>query len=144
MTTMSLWEPMREGLSLREAINKLFEDSVVSPGSTAQATRGMVMDVIETADAFVVKASLPGCDKDKVDIGFQGDTLTVKALMNESSLPEGGRYLLRERFSGVVARSLTLPTHVNADQAHAEYKEGVLLLTLPKADSVKPRTIKIN
>ena len=64
--------------------------------------------------------------------------------MNESTVPEGGRYLLRERFSGQVARSVTLPIHVNADQAQADYRDGVLLLTLPKADSVKPRTIKLN
>ena len=143
MMCMNLWEPMREGLSLREAINKLFEDSVVHPGNTVQATRGMVMDVIETADAFLVRASLPGCDKDKVEISFQGDTLTVKAEMNEGSLQEGGRYLLRERLSGLVTRSVTLPTQVDADRAHAEYREGILHLTLPKADSVKPRSIKI-
>ena len=143
MMCMNLWEPMREGLSLREAINKLFEDSVVHPGNTVQATRGMVMDVIETAVAFLVRASLPGCDKDKVEISFQGDTLTVKAEMNEGSLQEGGRYLLRERFSGLVTRSVTLPTQVDADRAHAEYREGILHLTLPKADSVKPRSIKI-
>ena len=143
MMCMNLWEPMREGLSLREAINKLFEDSVVHPGNTVQATRGMVMDVIETAVAFLVRASLPGCDKDKVEISFQGDTLTVKAEMNEGSLQEGGRYLLRERLSGLVTRSVTLPTQVDADRAHAEYREGILHLTLPKADSVKPRSIKI-
>jgi len=102
------------------------------------------MDVVETADAFIIRASLPGSNKDQVEIGFQGDTLTVKAHVNEAALPEGGRYLMRERFSGQVARSLTFPTHVNPDQAIAEYKEGILILTLPKADSVKPRTIKIN
>ena len=145
MTTMSLWEPIREGLTLREAINRLFEDSVVTPGpAAAPATRQMALDVIESPDQFVVTASLPGCDKEKVEIHFQHDTLTIKA--HTEAMPEGDenkRYLLRERFHGQIARSIQLPVAVNADQARAEYKDGTLVLTLPKAESVKARTIKV-
>jgi HSP20 family protein len=142
MNTMSLFEPMREGLTLREAINRLFEDSFVSPAHVPMV-KSMTMDAVETPDAIVVTVSMPGCDKDKCEIHFQNDTLTIKADMTQPELPEGQRYLLRERFNGQNARSLTLPLAINADKAKAEYKDGILTLTLPKADSVKPRTIKI-
>lgn len=142
MTGLSIFEPMREAVTLREALNRLFEDSFVPP---AAPTRSLAMDVIETADAIIVKAALPGADKDKTDISFQGDTLTIKATIpNGDANAEGSRYLLHERFHGPVGRTLTLPVAVDADKASANYKDGVLILTLPKAESVKPRNIKVS
>jgi len=144
MTGLSVFEPVRDSMTLREAINRLFEDSFVPGGPTATPVRGMAMDVQETPDAFIIKANLPGADKEKVDIHFQGDTLTLKATISNGEASENSRYVLRERFHGQVARSLTLPVPVDADKANANYENGVLVLTLPKSEAVKPRTIKLN
>jgi HSP20 family protein len=154
MNTLSLWEPMRDSMTLRDAVNRLFEDSVVRPEALH---RSLPMDVLETPDHYTIKASLPGCTKDNVELHFQKDTLTIKARLGEPTAPksEGDakpevvvpkteRYLLRERFNGDVSRSLTLPVPIDVDKAHAQYKDGVLILTLPKAEAVKPRTIKVS
>ncbi|HEY3998552.1 MAG TPA: Hsp20/alpha crystallin family protein [Candidatus Xenobia bacterium] len=148
MNTLSLWEPLREGLTLRDAMNRLFEDSVVRPETL---TRSLPMDVLETPDTFTVKASLPGCSKEQVELNFQKDTLTIKAHLNPPApKPDNGevvkndRYLLRERFSGEVSRSLTLPMPVDVEKAVAKFVDGVLTLTLPKAEALKPRQIKVS
>jgi len=143
MTGLSLFEPMRDTVTLREALNRLFEDSFVPAGAPAGA-RSMPLDIVETADAFVVKASLPGTERDKIGIHFQNDQLTLKATLNESKLEEGHKWVLRERFVGDVTRSVTFPVSVDPDKASANYKDGILTLTLPKAESVKPRTIKVS
>lgn len=155
MNSLNLWEPTREALTLRDAVNRLFEDSIVRPDAL---NRSMPMDVMETGDSFVVKASLPGCTKEQVELHFQKDTLTIKAHLGEmpKQPAEGGepkqqvvtqdghRYLLRERFSGQITRSLTLPVPIDVEKAHATFKDGVLILTLPKSEAVKPRTIKVS
>jgi HSP20 family protein len=91
-----------------------------------------------------VIASLPGCSRDKVDIQFQKDTLTIKAMLNEpAELQEGIRYRVRERWSGEVSRTVNLAVPIDAEKAKATFRDGVLTLSLPKAESVKPRSIPI-
>jgi HSP20 family protein len=141
--SLSLWSA-QDGISLRDAMSRLLEDSFIPATSQmAPVSRTMPLDVIENAEGYVVKASLPGCDKEKVEVSFEDDTLSIKATLEEEALPEGSRSLLRERWYGQVARSVRLPIAVDPDKAKAEFKNGVLTLTLPKAESVKPRTIKI-
>lgn len=137
---ITLWDATKDQLSLRDAMNRLIEQSFV-PAPPNQG--GFALDVIETAEDFVVRASLPGCERDKINVSFQDDTLTISAQLNQSAVPEKSRYLLHERFAGEARRSLTLPVRVDADKAAADYKDGVLTLTLPKSEAVKPRTIKI-
>jgi HSP20 family protein len=138
---LTLWDPRKDSLSLRDAMNRLFEQSYVPASLGPQS--GLALDVIESADEFVVKAAMPGADKDKINVSFEDDTLTLHASLQNEVLSENSRFLLRERFSGEVRRSVTLPVRVDAEKAAAEYKDGILTLTLPKAESVKPRTIKI-
>jgi HSP20 family protein len=140
------WDPFREAVSLRDAMNVLFQDSFVRPGTAAASGGGLValpLDVCETDQAFVVKASLPGVKPDDVQITVHGDTLTIRGESKAEQEKKGEHWHLREQRYGTFQRSLTLATPVNSEKATADFEHGVLTLTLPKAESAKPRQIKI-
>lgn len=138
------WEPIREMMSLREAMNRLFEDSFVRPfGPAAAGGMQLAVDVIDTKDDVVVKATVPGLKPEDIDISLSGDILTIKGEFKAEEKKEGANYLRQERRYGAFERTLTLPTMVVADKARAEFENGVVTLTLPKAEEVKPKSIKI-
>lgn len=136
---LSVFEP-GNGLSLREAVNRLFEDSFVR----SERLPHLPVDVQETQEAILVKASIPGTTKDRIQVHYEKDFLTLQAEVVADNPPENGRYLLQERPHGNFSRTFRLPFPINVEAASAEYNDGVLLLTLPKQDSVKPRSIQIN
>lgn len=141
------WEPFKEMMSLREAMNRLVEDSFIRPGTwlspfDAEAM-GVAMDVIETKDNVIVKASVPGIKPEDIDVSVTGDVLTIKGETASEEKIEQGSYLRQERRFGKFERSLTLPTLVTADKAEAKFEHGVLTLTLPKAEQAKPKSIKV-
>src|SRR4051794_36381965 len=113
------WDPFREAISLRDAVNTLLQESFVRPGGLSapngQAT--LPLDVTETADEFVVKASLPGVKPEDVQITVLGDTLTIRGESKAEEEKQGEQWHLRERRFGAFQRSVTLSTPVNADQA---------------------------
>jgi HSP20 family protein len=139
----SVWEPM----SLRNAVNRLMEDSFVRPylGWTPSRDRdvpALPIDVLSTDEALVVTANVPGLSPDDVDITIEGDTLTIRGELKQSTV-EKGNWVMQERYRGPFRRVLTLNIPVQADKAEALFKDGVLTLTLPKADKVRPRIIKV-
>ena len=140
------WDPFRDAISLRDAMNALVQDSFVRPGNGAvqKASATLPLDVCETEHEFVIKAALPGVKPDDVQITVHGDTLTIRGDSTAEEEKKGEHWHLRERRFGTFQRSLTLATPVNSDKAQAHYDLGVLTLTLPKAESAKPRQIKIN
>lgn len=140
--TLDVFEPLREGLTLREAVNRLFEDSYVRPETTTRK-HSLPLDVRDTGDELVIRASLPGAHKEQVEINFQKDTLTIKGVLNGTPEEEQGRWLLRERWTGELTRTVVLPVAVDADKAKASFKDGILTLTLPKSEAVKPRSIPV-
>jgi HSP20 family protein len=138
------WAPFQEAISLRDAMNALFQESFVRPaGFPSPDGLGLPLDVCETENAFVVKASVPGARPEDVQITVQGDTLTIRGERKAEEERKGEHWHLRERSAGVFQRSLTLGTPFNADKAQAHYEHGVLTLTLPKAEESKPRQIRI-
>ncbi len=141
------WEPFKEMMSLREAMNRLVEDSFIRPGSwlapfDAEAL-SVAMDVIETKDSLIVKASVPGIKPEDIDVSVTGDVLTIRGETASEEKIEQGSYLRQERRFGKFERSLTLPSLVTADKADAKFEHGVLTLTLPKAEQAKPKSIKV-
>lgn len=86
---------------------------------------------------------MPGVKPEDIDITITGDTLTIKGEVKAEEKVEKANYIRRERRYGAFSRSLTLPTSVVAEKAKAEFENGVLTLTLPKAEEVKPKTIKV-
>jgi HSP20 family protein len=141
------WDPFNEMVSLRDAVSHLFEDAFIRPAGWPLPFEGaawsMPVDVIETKDQIVVKAAVPGVNPDEVDVSITGDTLTIKGETKAEEKFEEGSYLRKERRFGAFQRTLTLPVNVVADKAKAEFENGVLSLTLPKAEEAKPKSIKV-
>jgi HSP20 family protein len=144
--TIERWDPFREAISLRDAMNSLLEESFVRPGGMpAQAgSSPMPLDVGETEHEFVVKAALPGLKPEDVQIIVHGDTLTIRGESKAEEEKKGEHWHLRERRFGSFQRSVALTMPVNSDAAQAHFEHGVLTLTLPKSEAAKPRHIKIN
>ena len=146
MSQLTRWEPFRDLISLREAMDRLFEESVVRPrsGELARPTVGsLAVDMYETDEAVVVKSATPGVDPEDIDISITGDTLTIKGETKVEEEVEEENYVYRERRYGSFARSLTIPVPIQADEAEAEFEDGILTLTLPKAEEVRPKAIKV-
>lgn len=141
------WSPWREMTSLRQAMDELFEDSYVRPRRRRlEARRGggalrFPIDVYATPEDIVIVASLPGVTPDEVDVSIGGDTLTIRGELRPPL--ENVDYLIQERTSGPFSRSLTLNVPVEADEAEAVFENGLLTLTLPKAEETKPKAIKV-
>ena len=146
MADLIRWEPFRDLISLREAMDRLFEESFVWPRAGWLAPLGpetLAVDMYETDEDVVIKTSVPGVKPEDIDITITGDTLTIKGEVKAEEKVEKANYIRRERRYGAFSRSLTLPTSVVAEKAKAEFENGVLTLTLPKAEEVKPKTIKV-
>jgi len=146
--TVVRWNPWREAVTLREAMNQLFEESFVRPGPRRSQDEGLrerayrlPLDVYTTPEEIVVVASLPGLPPDEVGIAIEGDTLTIRGELRPPL--ENVEYLFQERGYGAISRTLTLNVPVEADKAEAVFENGVLTLTLPKAEETKPRVIKV-
>ena len=151
----SRWDPWNEFVSLRDAMNNLLEESFVSrprgesappaQQSAAAGTSGLALDIREGQDAFEVVASVPGVSPDDVEITVIGDRLRISGERRDDS--EGrdpnSRWILRERRFGSFERSVTLPAAVKPESASAEFRDGVLTITLPKADEARPRSIPV-
>ena len=146
MSNLVRWEPFRDLISLREAMDRLFEESFVQPRAgwpTLVGAGTLAVDVYETDDAVVVKSSIPAVKPEDVDVSITGDTLTIKGETKTEEEVKEENYIRRERRYGSFCRSLTIPLPVVADKAQAEFENGVLTLTLPKAEEVKPKAIKV-
>ena len=146
MTNLVRWEPFRDLVSLREAMDRLFEESFVQPRSGWLAPVGegtLAVDVYETDDAIVVKSAIPGVKPEDLDISLTGDTLTIKGETKGEEEVREETYIRRERRYGSFCRALAIPASVVADKAEAEFEHGVLTLTLPKAEETKPKAVKV-
>lgn len=144
MNTITRWNPARQMVGLREAMDRLFEDSVVR-GWSEQDSGALVyrlpIDAYSTDNEIIVKAAVPGVKPEAVEITVEGDTLTIRGEVPEE--PENVHTLLAERFHGRFARTLQLNIPVDADKIEATFESGVLTLTLPKAEEARPRVIKV-
>jgi len=142
--SMVRWEPFKDLMTLREAMDRLFEDSMVRPGPRWTATEArceLPLDVYTTGEELVIVASVPGINPEDVEITIEGETLTIKG---EIPGPvDNVSYAAQERPYGKFQRVLRLNIPVQADKAEATFDKGVMTLTLPKQEETKPRTIKI-
>jgi len=136
-------EPMHEMLTLREAMDRLFDDAFTRPLSLSGAAVMPAIDLYQTEDDVVVKAALPGLKADDVQISITGDTLSLCGEFKQDDEQKEATYHIREKRYGSFERSMTLPVEVQTDKAEADFKDGVLTITLPKAEAVKPKTINV-
>ena len=142
------WEPFREMVSLRDAVNSLLQESFVPPNDARSelgaTTFTLPVDITEAEDDFVVTASMPGIKPEDVQTTVLGDTFTIRGESTADDEQKGHNWLVRERRSGSFQRSVSLGTPINADKASAQFENGVLTLTLPKSEQVRPKQININ
>lgn len=143
MSNLIRWEPAREMMTLREAMDRLFDDAFTRPLSLRDGWSVPAIDMYQTDDEIVVKAALPGVKADEVQINITGEVLTLKDEMKHEEEKEEKAWHIREQRYGSFERSIVLPTDVVADKAKADFENGILTITLPKADEVKPRTITV-
>ena len=144
MSNLTRWEPVREMMTLREAMDRLFDDAFTRPinlrdgGWTAPA-----IDMYQTDDEVVLKAALPGFTADEVQINVTGDVLILRGELKHEEEKQDKSWHIREHRWGSFERSVALPTAVVADKANADFANGILTVTLPKAEEVKPKTISV-
>jgi len=144
MSNLTRWEPVREMMTLREAMDRLFDDAFTRPinlrdgGWSAPA-----IDMYQTDDEVVVKAALPGFKANEVQINVTGDMLTLKGDMQHEEEKKDKAWHIREQRWSAFERTVALPTAVVSDRASADFENGILTIKLPKAEEVKPRTITV-
>jgi len=145
MSNLIRWEPAREMMTLREAMDRLFDDAFTRPLSLRDgwSASAPAIDMYQTNDEIIVKAAVPGMKADDVQINVTGELLTIKGEMKEQEEKKEKAWHIREQRWGSFERSVALPTVVVADKAKAEFENGILTVTLPKAEEVKPKTITV-
>jgi HSP20 family protein len=145
------WEPARELASLQQEMNRLFSAffepgaAATGPGDGTSAVRRWIpaMDLVETGDAFVLKADLPGLEQDDVKLEVEDDVLTVSGERKAEHEDKREGYYRVERSFGSFRRSLTLPEGVDAESVTASFDKGVLEVRIPKPEERKPRKVAI-
>jgi HSP20 family protein len=145
------WEPFRDLMGLQERMNRLFDESYRGTRTAGNADEWALggswapaVDIYEQDGNIVMKAELPGVDPKAVDIRLENNTLTLRGERKLDKEVKEDNYHRVERAYGTFSRSFTLPTVVDQGNIKAEYKDGVLKLTLPKREEAKPRQIQIN
>jgi HSP20 family protein len=143
MSNIIRWEPVREMMTLREAMDQLFNDAFTRPVGMKGGSVVPAIDLYQNNDEVVVKAALPGLKADDVQISVTADVLTLRGEFKQENEQKDATYHIREQRYGSFERSVMLPSKVQSDKAKADFENGVLTITLPKAESVKPRTVSI-
>lgn len=144
MTNLTRWNPLREMMSLRNEIDRLFDQSLSLDWPTDRRLFGeLAIDLSETEDNYEVRASVPGIDPKDLDITVTDNVLTIKGEFQEEKDEEGKQWHIRERRAGSFSRSVRFPVAVQSTEVVAAYESGVLTLTVPKAEEVKPKRIAI-
>ena len=143
MSNITRWEPFRDLATVRKDMDRLFDEFFAMPTTTPIGWSTPMVDMYQTEDDIVVKATLPGLDPEELDIQITGDMLNIRGEIKHEVEEKEAKYHLREHRYQSFARSLTLPAAVVADKAKAEMDNGILTLTLPKAEEAKPKTITV-
>ncbi len=150
MTQITRWEPLREMATLTDRMNRLFDEVWGRPlrrgGDDDSAMIGAwapAVDVLETKDGLQLTAELPGIDPKNVEVTVENGVLSLRGERSFEKAAEGETYHRVERVYGTFERSFTLPTSVDPDKIKAQFKNGLLTLTIPKREEAKPKPIKI-
>ncbi|MGN6555192.1 MAG: Hsp20/alpha crystallin family protein [Verrucomicrobiota bacterium] len=142
---LATWQNLGRLTDLRDEIDRLFESPLAELAGTSPLLSGWApaLDLYEDKDSLVVKAELPGMKKEEIDISLHDGSLSISGERKSDKKFENAEVYRAERFVGRFQRTLTLPAPVAADQVKAQYKDGVLTVTLPKAEEAKPKQIQV-
>jgi HSP20 family protein len=139
------WDPFRDLQQLDDAMNRLWRGMGTRvPARSGGEDWNILLDVIRQPEEIVVKASLPGVAPDDIDVTFEDNVLSIKAERGNETETDDSKYLVRERSYGSYYRALRLPDTVDANKITSSYDNGVLTISLPKAEEKKPKQIKVD
>ena len=147
-SNLRVWRPFEDFMTLREAMDRLFEESFVRrrPRAVEDSEATLPVNMYETEDAVVITARVPGVDPDDLEITATEEAVTIKGRLTSEAESEDAskwHWLHNELWYGTFSRVLPLPTRVQIDKVDADFENGLLTLTLPKAEEVKPKSIKV-
>ena len=147
MSNLTRWQPTSDVVTLRDAMDRLFDDAFTRPFSLLRnggsSWSSLPIDMYQTNDDVVVKAVVPGFRPDQVQISVTGDVLTIRGEVKQEEENKERAWHIREHQFVSFERAVSLPVSVISDKATAEFENGVLTITLPKAEEVKPKAITI-
>ncbi|UCF71801.1 MAG: Hsp20/alpha crystallin family protein [candidate division WOR-3 bacterium] len=140
---MSRWEPFRDMLSLRADMDRLFTTLFGQAPEEREGFWAPVVDIEEDNENILVKAEIPGMKKEDIKVSVQGNMLNITGERKQESEVKSKTFHRVERSYGRFSRMITLPTDVDSDKVKASYKDGILSITMPKPESVKPRHVDV-
>lgn len=144
MNRITRWEPF-QGTNLQEQVSRFLESSFGSTDKNSSlATWAPAVDIHETEGELVVKADLPGIAEEDIDVRVEKNMLTIRGERKFEKSVNDDNYLRVERAYGSFSRSFSLPNTVNTEAVQAEYRNGVLTVTMPKREESKPKQVKVN
>jgi HSP20 family protein len=144
MTTITRWDPFRSLASFQEQMNRLFDGTLrTRDGESALTTWAPAVDIYETENELVIKVDLPDVNEKDLDIRVENNMLTIQGERKFEEKTSRDNYLRVERAYGSFSRSFSLPNTVDTDAIHAEYKNGVLTVQMPKRAEAKPKQVKV-
>jgi HSP20 family protein len=143
--TLVRFDPFRDLMGLQERVNRLFSENLFRTGGDAAQVGAWspAVDIYEDGDTLVFEADLPGVRKDDIDIRVENSTLTLEGERRQEHEVKDEQFHRVERSYGKFLRSFTLPAGIDADKIRAEVRDGLLRVTLPKAEDAKPKRVKI-
>ena len=140
---MRSWQPFTEIETIRQQLDKVF-DQLATTRDNSEATWMPAVEFVDAGDNFVLKAQLPGIDPKDVDIQVTREAISISGERRYENTDEKSGYVRSEFRRGKFHRVLTLPAHIQNDSVQAEYKDGILMLTLPKVTEARNKVVKIN
>ena len=143
MANLIRWDPVSKIKGMRDIVDRAFDDFFNRSAGKNEGYGIINLDMAQNDDDVIVKASVPGVNPDDLNISVAGDTLKIRGAVRQDEEINKSDYQIREMRVGSFARSILLPNQIVADKAKIEFENGILKLTLPKAEEVKPQTITV-
>ncbi len=145
MTLIRRPSPLMDLVSFRDAMERIFDERFVSPMwlGTEERRAAPALDLYTTPEAVIAKLALPGVKPEDVDVTIGDDLVTISGAFKEEKETGDAGYVHKELSQGTFSRSFSVPTAIKADAAKAEFRNGLLTLTLPKTEDVKPTHVKV-
>jgi HSP20 family protein len=140
---MRYWQPFTEIETLRQQLDKVF-DQRAATRDNSEAAWMPALELVDSGDNFVLKAQLPGIDPKDIDVQATPEAISISGERRYENTDEKSGYVRSEFRYGKFHRVLTLPAHIQNDSVQAEYKDGILMLTLPKVTEARNKVVKIN
>jgi HSP20 family protein len=137
------WNPLSDMTTLHNRVNRLFDELMRSNDGNATTMWSPAADIFETQDAMVLKLEVPGVDRNHIDLQIENNVLTVRGERKFEQEAKSDNYHRVERSYGTFSRSFALPVIVDQEKVRADYKDGVLKISLPKKEQAKAKRIEI-